>query len=87
LADGDAPAQAKPADGGKKQEPKPKKEPKKPQAPVKADESIHKLGIQYTKETNFSMWYQQVITKSDFIEYYDISGCYILRPQAFFIWE
>jgi len=21
------------------------------------------------------------------IEYYEISGCYILRPPAFFIWE
>jgi prolyl-tRNA synthetase len=21
------------------------------------------------------------------IDYYDISGCYILRPRAYFIWE
>ena len=39
------------------------------------------------KEENFSMWYQQVITKAEMIEYYDVSGCYILRPQAYFIWE
>lgn len=29
----------------------------------------------------------QVITKSELIEYYDVSGCYILRPWSFSIWE
>lgn len=29
----------------------------------------------------------QVITKSEMIEYYDVSGCYILRPWAYAIWE
>jgi len=33
------------------------------------------------------MWYSQTITKSELIEYYEISGCYILRPPAFYIWE
>jgi len=33
------------------------------------------------------MWYAQVITKAELIEYYDVSGCYILRPQSFYIWE
>ena len=28
-----------------------------------------------------------MITKSQLIDYYDISGCYILRPPAFYIWE
>lgn len=28
-----------------------------------------------------------MITKSELIEYYDISGCYILRPWAYNIWE
>lgn len=45
------------------------------------------LGIEYKKEQDFSMWYSQVITKSELIEYYDISGCYILRPASFYIWE
>ena len=35
----------------------------------------------------FSDWYAQVITLSEMIDYYDISGCYILRPWAFSIWE
>lgn len=41
-------------------------------------EDALKIGIEYTKEQNFSKWYQQVITKSEMIEYYEISGCYIL---------
>jgi prolyl-tRNA synthetase len=28
-----------------------------------------------------------VITYSEMIDYYDISGCYILRPWAYEIWE
>ena len=50
-------------------------------------QDVHQLGIEYTKEQNFSKWYQQVITKSELIEYYEISGCYILRPLSYFIWE
>lgn len=29
----------------------------------------------------------KVITKADMIEYYDVSGCYVLRPWSFAIWE
>jgi prolyl-tRNA synthetase len=47
----------------------------------------HALGIQYKKEENFSQWYSQIITKSEMIEYYEISGCYIFRPLSFYIWE
>lgn len=34
------------------------------------------------KEKNF-----KVITKAEMIEYYDVSGCYVLRPWAYSIWE
>jgi prolyl-tRNA synthetase len=50
-------------------------------------EDAHQLGIEFKKEANFSKWYSQVITKSEMIEYYDVGGCYILRPNAYFIWE
>ena len=46
---------------------------------------------------NFSEWYSQVIVASELIDYYDVSGCYILRPlssfsakltsRAYNIWE
>uniref|UniRef100_A0A646QDB6 Bifunctional glutamate/proline--tRNA ligase n=1 Tax=Hemiscolopendra marginata TaxID=943146 RepID=A0A646QDB6_9MYRI len=46
-----------------------------------------RLGLEALKEENLSDWYSQVITKSEMIEYYDVSGCYILRPWSFSIWE
>jgi prolyl-tRNA synthetase len=45
------------------------------------------LGLSVTKEEDFSLWYTQVITLSEMIDYSDISGCYVLRPWAYFIWE
>ena len=35
----------------------------------------------------FSEWYSSVIVMSEMIDYYDISGCYILRPYSYAIWE
>lgn len=46
-----------------------------------------RLGLEATKKENFVDWYSQVITKSGMIEYYDVSGCYILRPWSFAIWK
>ena len=47
----------------------------------------HELSILFKKGENFSKWYTEVIVKSEMIDYYDISGCYVLRPRAYFIWE
>ena len=47
----------------------------------------NRLGILARKEEALSDWYSQVITKAEMIEYYDVSGCYILRPVAYSIWE
>jgi len=46
-----------------------------------------RLGLEARKEDVLSDWYSQVITKSEMIEYYDVSGCYILRPWSYAIWE
>ena len=57
-------------------------------AALKQDEAGKtKLGIEVKKDVDLAEWYRQVITKSELIEYYDISGCYILRPHAYAIWE
>lgn len=63
-----------------------KKEEVKKVVKGKIDDS-HQLGIEFKKDENFSEWYSQVITKSEMIEYYEVSGCYILRPWAYSIWE
>lgn len=41
------------------------------------------LALTATKEGDFADWYTQAIVMSEMIEYYDVSGCYILRPWAF----
>lgn len=67
------------------------KETKKPakKEEVKADDGKKqtRLGVEVMKEENLSEWYSQVITKSEMIEYYNVSGCYILRPWSYCIWD
>eukprot|EP00057_Strongylocentrotus_purpuratus_P020732 XP_011675206.1 PREDICTED: bifunctional glutamate/proline--tRNA ligase isoform X1 [Strongylocentrotus purpuratus] len=46
-----------------------------------------RLGLEAKKGEDLSEWYSQVITKSEMIEYYDVSGCYVLRPWSYSIWE
>ena len=60
------------------------KEKGKKQQPVDGETL---LAIQFKREENFGNWYTDVIKKGDLIDYYDISGCYILKPNAYFIWE
>ncbi|XP_002434363.3 bifunctional glutamate/proline--tRNA ligase [Ixodes scapularis] len=68
---------AKPKKAAKESTPTPQDGPKK----------ITRLGLEAKKEENLPDWYSQVITKAEMIEYYDVSGCYILRPWAYSIWE
>lgn len=71
----------------KKEEPKKKQQPKK-QEPSKAVLDDAKLiGITVDKSKDFPGWYQQVLTKGEMLDYYDVSGCYILRPPSYAIWE
>ena len=58
---------------------------KKPKAAPKKGETL--LALQWKKDENFAMWYSDVIVLSEMISYYDISGCYILRPWSYKIWE
>ena len=56
-------------------------------APKKKIDGAALIGIDVAKEDDFSGWYQQVLTKGDMLDYYDVSGCYILKPPSYFIWE
>ncbi|CAK9265143.1 unnamed protein product [Sphagnum jensenii] len=38
-------------------------------------------------EEDFEEWYEDVVVKGELIEYYQVSGCYILRPWCYSIWE
>ncbi|KAI8911957.1 hypothetical protein DFJ77DRAFT_83785 [Powellomyces hirtus] len=45
------------------------------------------IGLTVRKEEDFPVWYQQVLTRTEMMDYYDISGCYIIRPWAYKIWK
>jgi len=79
------PAGGAPAKQEKQKKPakevKPKEKPKVPEA------GVTRLGLEAKKEENLPDWYAQVLTKAEMLEYYDVSGCYILRPWSFAIWE
>ncbi|WUR05068.1 proline-tRNA ligase (PARS1) [Vairimorpha necatrix] len=49
--------------------------------------SKQKFGLTVKKSENFSTWYTQVLDKGEFLDYYDVKGCYILRPNGQFIWS
>ncbi|KKK23559.1 hypothetical protein AOCH_004146 [Aspergillus ochraceoroseus] len=54
---------------------------------AKANPDKALIGIDVSKEEDFPGWYQQVLTKGDMLDYYDVSGCYILKPASYSIWE
>lgn len=87
-----APTDAAPKKKGKG--PKPVK--KNAQVPIhggaakgkKGDDSKELIGITAKKDSDFSQWYQEVVIKAEMIEYYnEISGFYILRPAAMYVWN
>lgn len=61
------------------------KKAKQPAVKLEKD-TKSKEGVSYPK-SQFAEWYTETITKSGMIDYYDISGCYILRPWSYAIWE
>ncbi len=44
------------------------------------------LGIQAKKE-NFSEWYPEVVKKAGLADYSSVSGCMVIRPYGYKIWE
>ena len=52
-----------------------------------ADADSKELGITVKKDEDFSEWYQQVILKSELVEYTNVSGCIVFRPRSYAVWE
>lgn len=44
-------------------------------------------GMEVSKAEDFGAWYSQLVVKAEMIEFYDISGCYILRPWSYAMWD
>lgn len=63
-------------------------EKKKKAVPKKGEQKGESLlGITTPKAANFPKWYKEILQRAELIEFYDISGCYILRPWAYRMWE
>lgn len=78
----------KPKRDKKEKKDKPAQAPKaKGQQAPKPGASIDTKGITVKKSEDLAEWYQQMLSKGQFISYYDISGCYILEPASYAIWE
>ncbi|KAJ4488262.1 hypothetical protein J3R30DRAFT_3280946 [Lentinula aciculospora] len=61
-------------------------------APAKEKEDARiggavQIAIGIKKEVDFSTWYTNVLLKADMLDYYNVSGCYILKPWSYSIWE
>ncbi|KAI5180908.1 prolyl-tRNA synthetase [Nematocida sp. AWRm80] len=46
-----------------------------------------KFSIENTKEKDFPRWYKEILLKGEILEYHDVNGCYVIRPNGFFIWN
>ncbi|KAJ7623394.1 hypothetical protein FB45DRAFT_925519 [Roridomyces roridus] len=58
--------------------------------PEKEDAKIEgavQIAIGVKKEVDFAGWYTNVLIKADMLDYYSVSGCYILKPWSYSIWE
>ncbi|KAA8496140.1 Bifunctional glutamate/proline--tRNA ligase [Porphyridium purpureum] len=75
---------------------KKEKKPKEKKAPVAVNQGAkgsdlqkqgNRDGMEVKKLQDFALWYTQLMTKAELIEYYDVAGCYILRPWAWSMWE
>ncbi|KAL0958476.1 hypothetical protein HGRIS_000615 [Hohenbuehelia grisea] len=65
--------------------------PTGPAAPTQVEdakiEGAVQIAIGVKKEVDFATWYTNVLLKADMLDYYSVSGCYILKPWSYSIWE
>jgi prolyl-tRNA synthetase len=64
-----------------------KKTAEKPAPSDATLEDAKLIGVTVDKEKDFPGWYQQILTKGEMLDYYDVSGCYIMRPASYAVWE
>ncbi|KAI5116405.1 hypothetical protein M0805_006223 [Coniferiporia weirii] len=58
--------------------------------PVKEEaktEGAVQIAIGVKKDVDFPTWYTNVLIKADMLDYYSVSGCYILKSWSYGIWE
>lgn len=62
------------------------KAPAKEKEDAKIEGAVQ-IAIGVKKEVDFAAWYTNVLIKADMLDYYSVSGCYILKPWSYSIWE
>ena len=50
-------------------------------------EQKEEIGLTIKKSEDFNEWYNQVVLKADLIDYSSVSGCIILKPNSYSVWE
>lgn len=71
----------------KKDKPKKDQKPKQNKQAAQAKGTADTKGIVAKKEDDLALWYSEVLSKGDFLEYSDVPGCYIYLPNSFSIWD
>ncbi|KAI0305317.1 hypothetical protein B0F90DRAFT_1809084 [Multifurca ochricompacta] len=66
---------------------KPAEREEKPEKEDPKIEGAVQIAVGVKKEVDFAAWYTNVLVKADMLDYYSVSGCYILRPWSYSIWE
>ena len=51
------------------------------------EEQKEELGLTVKKSEDFNEWYNQVVLKADLIDYSSVSGCIVLKPNSYGVWE
>jgi prolyl-tRNA synthetase len=46
-----------------------------------------RFGMKESKSGDFAEWYSEVILRGEMLDYYDVHGCYIMRPQSQYVWR
>src|SRR3990167_6850540 len=45
------------------------------------------IGLTVRKSEDFNEWYNQAVLKADLIDYSSVSGCIVLKPNSYAVWE
>ncbi|KAI9508082.1 prolyl-tRNA synthetase [Russula earlei] len=68
-------------------QPKPAERKEKEKKEDAKIEGAVQIAIGVKKEVDFAAWYTNVLVKADMLDYYNVSGCYVLKPWSYSIWE
>lgn len=51
------------------------------------EQKEEQIGLTVKKAEDFNEWYSQIVLKADMADYTPVSGCIVLKPNSYSIWE